>query len=248
MGSLALLASLAVGLAGAAPAGADLAVTLNASPERGLVGRDLTYTLTAANLGTDPAAGIVVSLAFPARAGIRSVAVHTPGVSCTSVGEAVDCALGSLGSSRSRSVVLVVRPRSPGALAATARVSSDTPDPNPGNNSTTVETVLTVAPPALRLQFVRVDRRPWAPRAGDKFFVNLQVLRSDTRALLSDGRVTCSATIGPRKIPLLVRDSYPVPTCLWRVPPRTRGKMLRVSIGVRFRGLSVSRNVSFKIL
>jgi len=248
VGFLALFASVALGVGGAAPAGADLAVTLTASPERGLVRRDLTYAVTAANLGTDTAAQIVVSLAFAPRTGVRSVAVLTPGVSCTSAGEAVDCALGSLGSGRSRRVVLVVRPTVPGSLAATARVSSSTPDPNPGNNSTTVETLVAVPPPPLRLRFVRVDSRPKAPHAGDKFFVNLQVLRSDTRALLSAGRVTCSATIGPRKIPLLVRDSYPVPTCLWRVPPRTRGKMLRVSIGVRFRGLSVSRRVSFRIL
>lgn len=237
-----------LGLGGSAPAGTDLAVTLTASPERGLVGRDLSYVVTAANLGTETAAEVVASLAFAPRAGVGSVTVRTPGVSCASAGGAVDCALGSLASGRSRSVTLVVRPSARGSLAATGRVFASTPDPNPGNNSTTLGTVVTVPAPPLRLRFLLVDRRPKAPRAGDKFFVNLQVLRSDTRRLLSDGRVTCSATIGLRKITLLVRDSYPVPTCLWRIPPRTRGKTIRVSIGVRFRGLSVSRNVSFKIL
>ncbi len=248
MGALGLLVGVAFGLAaGGAPAGADLVATLAASPSPALVGRDLTYLTTAANLGSGEAAGVTVEVEFRPRTSVKTVTVRTPGVSCAATGTKITCLLGSIAAGRSKSVALTVRPAAPGSLGATARISSSTADPNLSNNSADTETIVNVPPPPLRLRFLLVDRRPKTPRAGDKFFVNLQVVRSDTGGFLGDGKVSCSAAIGGRKVPLLVRDSYPVPTCLWRIPFGTARKTLRIVIGVRFRGISISRRLALEI-
>jgi hypothetical protein len=51
---------------------------------------------------------------------------------------------------------------------------------------------------------------------------------------LAQGRVFCSATIGKRRLDVLVhRLSAGEATCVWQVPDRAHGKLIAAAMGVR---------------
>jgi N-acetylglucosamine-6-sulfatase len=132
---------------------ADLSLTKADSPDPAYVGEDLTYTLTVANAGPDPAEEVTVSDALPAGAAFVSASA-TQG-SCEQTGGTVDCSLGTLASAASATVTIVVRPTTPGTLSNTASVTSTTADPAPANNSDTETTE--VAVPAADLSLNKAD-------------------------------------------------------------------------------------------
>jgi uncharacterized repeat protein (TIGR01451 family) len=122
-------------------------------------GQDLTYTVTVANLGPDPAVATVLSDPLPA----GTTFVSCTAVPGTCVGPAVGtngtvtADLGTMGVGATAQVTIVARVTAAnGALVNTARGSSSTPDPNPDNNHSTVVTsvgagIPMVSPPLLGL-------------------------------------------------------------------------------------------------
>jgi uncharacterized repeat protein (TIGR01451 family) len=235
---------LLAGLAQARVRGAvDLSVTLRAAPDPVAAGQNLTYATTVGNGGPDEAADVALSIALPPTRGFLAVSTNPP-VRCTTDEGTERCTLGKLSSGMARTVKIVIRPRAAGLVRATATVSSTGSDANAANNTATVAT--TVKAP-LRLTVFDVARVPKLPRAGEKFYMALAVRRSDTGADLAAGVVICRATVTGRRVRLLVRDSYPSPTCVWRVPERTAGKVMRGSVVVRFRGASTMRRFALPV-
>lgn len=116
------------------PAGsADLSITKGLV--KGLaVGQIGTYRLTVTNDGPSFAVAVKVSDLLPAN--LAFVAGRTPVGSCGNTGQQVDCVLGDLAPGAVVLIEIDVDVLSGGTTTNPATVSSDTPDPDPGNNNT----------------------------------------------------------------------------------------------------------------
>ncbi|WP_458170484.1 COG1361 S-layer family protein [Kribbella sp. WER1] len=120
---------------------ADLSIVKTA-PATAVAGDELTYTLAVRNAGPSDAVGTIVTDPLPA----GTTFVRAAG--CTHENEVVSCSVGRLapGDGTTITVVVKVSPDQPaGTLTNKATVSSQTPDPNDSNNSSTAETTLTTA-------------------------------------------------------------------------------------------------------
>jgi uncharacterized repeat protein (TIGR01451 family) len=110
---------------------ADLSIVKSDEPDPVAVGNTLRYTLDIANAGPDDAQNVVVTDTLPA--GVTLISV-TP-----SQGQCADttCNLGTIAVGGQASIVVEVRVNegTAGPLLNSTRVSSDTPDPNPSNNT-----------------------------------------------------------------------------------------------------------------
>lgn len=122
-------------------------------------GQDLTYTVTVANLGPDPAAA--TTLVDPLPAGTVFVSCASVPGNCAGpppgTNGTVTADLGTMGVGATAQVTIVVRVTAAnGALVNTARGSSTTPDPDPDNNHSSVVTTVgagipMVSPPLFGL-------------------------------------------------------------------------------------------------
>lgn len=114
---------------------ADLSIVKSATPTTATPGTNQSYTLTVKNNGPDTAVNVRVSDPLPA--GLTVVSV-SPG--CTAAGGTVSCALPSMASGETRTFTVATKVASSvnGRLTNTATVGSDTPDPDPKNNTSTV--------------------------------------------------------------------------------------------------------------
>ncbi|MEO8431172.1 MAG: DUF11 domain-containing protein [Acidobacteriota bacterium] len=113
---------------------ADLSITKTAAVAPGDP-LALTYTLTASNGGPAAATGVTVTDVLPA--GLQFISA-TPSQGTCSGTSTVVCALGTLGSGASATVVLSVRATTPGPVSNTARVRGNEPDPFPSNDSSSI--------------------------------------------------------------------------------------------------------------
>lgn len=114
---------------------ADLSIAKSVSPARVTPGQNSTFTLVARNNGPNPASNVRVSDTIPAGLTVASV-----GPGCTASGQTVTCTVGSLAPGASQAFTVTTRAASTldHDIANTATVTSDTDDPNPGNNTTTI--------------------------------------------------------------------------------------------------------------
>lgn len=139
--------------------GADLVVSKSVTGSIVGPGQDLTYTVTVANLGPDPA--LAVTLTDPLPAGTTFVSCSAVPGSClgppVGTNGTVTADLGTLGVGATARVTIVVKVTAGnGALVNTATGSSTTPDPDPDNNHATVVTsvgagIPMASPPLLGL-------------------------------------------------------------------------------------------------
>ena len=110
---------------------ADLSIVKRALSSRPVPGRNLTYQLTVTNDGPSPARNVVVADRLPSDLSFVSA---TEG--CRFADGTVTCTAATLDSGRSLTFRIVTRVTSSATdrIVNTARVGSDTRDPNPGNN------------------------------------------------------------------------------------------------------------------
>lgn len=116
---------------------ADLMLTKSDAPDPVLVGRNLTYTLTATNLGPDTATDVRIRDSLPTGAILVSASAGCTGSSTT-----VTCSLGTLAVGASTAVTLLVTPSVGGQITNTAQVFSNEFDPIPNNNFATAMTTV----------------------------------------------------------------------------------------------------------
>jgi uncharacterized repeat protein (TIGR01451 family)/CSLREA domain-containing protein len=109
---------------------ADLEISKVDSPDPVTVGENLTYTITVTNRGPDAAANVVVTDTLPS--GVTFVSASPE---CVHVAGVVTCNLGNIPAGGSVTITIVVTPTAPGTISNTARVTSDTLDPNTDNSS-----------------------------------------------------------------------------------------------------------------
>jgi uncharacterized repeat protein (TIGR01451 family) len=132
--------TLAMGLlfASRAEAAADLALTKSDAPDPVVVGNNLTYTITASNVGDAPATNVVVTDPLPSS--VDFVSASSPDGTCDHVGNTVTCNLGTINNGGpSETVTIVVQPKKQGTVTNTASVTA-TEDPS-GASATATTTV-----------------------------------------------------------------------------------------------------------
>jgi hypothetical protein len=103
-----------------------------------------------------------------------------------------------------------------------------------------------VAP--AQLVFKSLSMSPARPKEGKPFKVLMSATRSDTGAAISGGEVACTARAGTKAVK--VKSAKFVGTravCIFQVPPKTKGKMLRGKITMTFEGKKLARPFSAKI-
>lgn len=118
---------------------ADLFVTQTASPNPAVVGTNLSYRLTVTNHGPAPATNVTVADSLPANATFVSASATQGTCSATAIG---NCNLGTLASGASAVVTINVTPAVAGQLANTVSVGSAEADPDTGNNTATISTIV----------------------------------------------------------------------------------------------------------
>jgi len=123
-----------------ATAQADVAVAASA----GFIppgGNQLVYTVAVSNNGPQVATNVAVTVNVAANLGVLSA----PG--CAIAGTVLSCAIGNLASGSSSNTVITTSTTAAGSFLTSASVSSDVPDPNSGNNSTSVSITTVAAAP-----------------------------------------------------------------------------------------------------
>jgi uncharacterized repeat protein (TIGR01451 family) len=129
--------------------GTDVSVTMTATPNPVAQNANLTYTIAVTNNGPLNATSVAATDSFPA--GATFVSATTTQGSCSGT-TTVSCNLGTLNSTASATITIVVAPTQGGALVNTVNVTSNIPDPNTLNNAaTTSTTVNSTASATLRV-------------------------------------------------------------------------------------------------
>jgi hypothetical protein len=103
-----------------------------------------------------------------------------------------------------------------------------------------------ITPPTLVVRSLRST--PRNPTAGRSFTLRLVAARSDTGAVVQNGRVTCVGRIGNARLRAQVqRVQGGAATCTWNIPPTAKGKTFRGSVTVVFEGLRATQAFSRKV-
>ena len=103
-----------------------------------------------------------------------------------------------------------------------------------------------ITPPTLVVRSLRPT--PRNPTAGRPFTLRLIAARSDTGALVQNGRVTCLGRIGNARVRAQVqRVQGGAATCTWNLPRTAKGKAFRGSVAVVFEGLRASQAYSARV-
>ena len=119
-------------------ASADLSIMKTASSETVSPAETLTYTIRVSNLGPDSADAVMLTDTIPA---LLIDPVYSLDGGATFLPWAGALSLGTLVASAAKTILIrgAVSSAASGSITNTAAISSTTPDPNPDNNSSSVE-------------------------------------------------------------------------------------------------------------
>jgi uncharacterized repeat protein (TIGR01451 family) len=121
---------------------ADLSIVKSASPFPAVAGSPLTYVLTASDLGPSDATGVTMTDTLPA--GVTYASATSSQGAVSQAGGTVTVDVGGLadGASATATILVTIDPGTRGAIANTAVVAGNEPDPNLANNTATVTTLV----------------------------------------------------------------------------------------------------------
>ncbi|MCI0632507.1 MAG: hypothetical protein L0206_01095, partial [Actinobacteria bacterium] len=103
-----------------------------------------------------------------------------------------------------------------------------------------------ITPPTLVVRSFKST--PKSPTAGRAFTLRLVAARSDTNAVVQNGRVTCVGRVGNARLKAQVqRVVGGAATCTWNIGPKATGKTFRGSVAISFEGLKVAQSYSRKV-
>ena len=119
-------------------------------------------------------------------------------------------------------------------------------DVAPGGGSGLYQYDVKITPPTLVVRSLKPT--PRNPTAGRTFTLRLVAARSDTNAVVQNGRVTCVGRVGNARLRAQVqRVVGGAATCTWNLPATAKGKTFRGSVRVAFEGLRASQAYSKKV-
>ena len=125
----------------------DLAITMTARPDPVVLGSNVTFTITATNLGPNSATNVTVTQGLPVGVSVASVSVSQGTYSQS--GSTMVANLGTLVVGSSATLRVVVTTPRVGTLTSTATITSAQTDPVPGNNTAVASAQ--VAPPFVSI-------------------------------------------------------------------------------------------------
>jgi hypothetical protein len=103
-----------------------------------------------------------------------------------------------------------------------------------------------ITPPTLVVKSLKPT--PKIPTSGRAFTLRLVAARSDTGAVVQNGRVTCVGRIGTARLKAQVqRVLGGAATCTWNIPLPAKGKTFRAFVAVTFEGLKAQQGFSGKV-
>jgi hypothetical protein len=103
-----------------------------------------------------------------------------------------------------------------------------------------------ITPPTLVVRSLKPS--PAKPAAGKPFTLRLVAARSDTGAVVRNGRVTCVGRIGSARLKARVQAVQGgAATCTWNIPITSKGKPFRASVTVVFEGLRAAQSYARKV-
>lgn len=141
-------------------ASADLSLT-KSGPATAAGATNISYTLTAANLGPSDATGVSITDALPASLTFVSITQNTgPAFACGNSSGTVTCTIATFanGATATFTLTATISGAFSGSLSNSATISATTTDPAPGNNSSTATT--NVTPAAVDLATVKTAPAP----------------------------------------------------------------------------------------
>lgn len=116
----------------------------------------------------------------------------------------------------------------------------------PAANAGLYQYEVKITPPTLVVRSLRPT--PARPTAGRQFTLRLVAARSDTNAVVQNGRVTCVGRIGKARLKAQVqRVVGGAAVCTWNIGPKAKGKTFRGSVSVVFEGLRASQGYTAKV-
>ena len=119
-------------------------------------------------------------------------------------------------------------------------------DAAPGGGAGFFNYTVVIAKPTLIVR--KLTTKPTAPTAGKPFTMRLVAARSDTGAVVQNGRVTCVGRVGTARLKAQVAQvTGGAAVCTWQIPPKAKGKTFRGSVKVVFEGLAASQSLSRRI-
>lgn len=103
-----------------------------------------------------------------------------------------------------------------------------------------------ITPPTLVVRSLKST--PKNPIAGRSFTLRLVAARSDTNAVVQNGRVTCVGRVGNARLRAQVqRVQGGAAVCTWNIPPKAKGKSFRGNVSVSFEGLRAQQGYSARV-
>jgi hypothetical protein len=103
-----------------------------------------------------------------------------------------------------------------------------------------------ITPPTLVVRSLKAT--PAKPTAGRAFTLRLVAARSDTNAVVQNGRVTCVGRVGNARLRAQVqRVVGGAATCTWNIPVGAKAKTFVGSVAVAFEGLRAKQGYSSKV-
>lgn len=119
-------------------------------------------------------------------------------------------------------------------------------DVAPGGGAGLYPYEVKITPPSLVVR--KLTTTPKAPVAGRLFTVRLVAARSDTGAIVQNGRVTCVGRVGTARLKAQsAQVTGGAAVCTWLIPAKAKGKTFRGSVTVVFEGLRASQSISRRI-
>ncbi|NOZ71506.1 MAG: DUF11 domain-containing protein, partial [Chloroflexi bacterium] len=122
--------------------GADLGLSITTNPSIAIPGEELKYSITITNFASTPADGVVLVNTMPA--GVTLVSATATQGPCYVNAEQITCQIGTMGWNQQETVTVIVAipEEARATLVDTATVSFAGSDPNPDNNTATLETMV----------------------------------------------------------------------------------------------------------
>ncbi|MDJ0911283.1 MAG: outer membrane beta-barrel protein [Woeseiaceae bacterium] len=120
------------------PPASDMQVAISATPGSPLIENQVVYTLNVSNGGPSDNTNVVLTVVLPAMATFDGVTSEQG--NCNVVKDTVTCTIGDLAAGESVVVTITVTaPDTPMTLTLTATVAGDVADPQPPNNSDSID-------------------------------------------------------------------------------------------------------------
>lgn len=191
---------------GAQPDSADLVVTVTDGPDPVADGGHVTYRTTVRNAGPNTAGGVQGSII-----GLNGLFISTtlPPGSFTRLGSSLNVNLGDLASGAETSFDIVlaanqpVDPNQPAEMKFSAAFTSNAVDPDAANNSVSVTTAFSGAPPIAPYYLDRVIQPPEDFSSTDGYFVATAM---NAQAYVAFDYVADTSDANSRRIPLIFKN------------------------------------------